>query len=118
MIARQFIDNGYPVSKVLGLLELPRSSYYYKPRGTTGRGRKCSTHTMTGNGSYLCNQAVVERIQQILSGEFVDYGYEKVTHALLQRYVYQMNKKKVYRLMNQADLLYKRSSSPTANCLL
>lgn len=117
MIARQFIDNGYPVSTVLGLLELPRSSYYYKPCGTTGRGRKCSTHTITGNGSYICNQAVVEQIQQILSGEFVDYGYVKVTHALRQQYDYQINKKKVYRLMKQAGLLYKRSSSPKGNRL-
>lgn len=51
----------------------------------------------------------MEHIQQILSREFVDYGYVKLTHALRQQYRYRINKKKVYRLMKQAGLLYKRT---------
>lgn len=112
MIAQQFIDDGYPVRNVLRILQLPRSSYYYTPAGTAGKGRKVSTHTLTEDGDYVSNEIVIEHIQQILSGEFVDYGYVKVTHALRQQYSYRINKKKVYRLMRQADLLYKRIFGP------
>jgi putative transposase len=110
MVAQQFIDDGYPVSKVLTILRLPRSSYYYRPAGTAGKGRKVSTHTLTEDGDYVSNEVVIGHIQQILSGEFVDYGYVKVTHALRQQYSYRINKKKAYRLMKQAGLLYKRTA--------
>jgi len=69
MIARQFIDNGYPVSTVLGLLELPRSSYYYKPSGTTGRGRKCSNSYDEGQWKFYKQpgggQLAVEPVGQV-----------------------------------------------------
>jgi putative transposase len=110
MVAQEFIDDGYPPSKVLKILRLPRSSYYYTPTGTTGTGRKVSTHTLTEDGDYVGNEVVTGHIQKILSGEFVDYGYMKVTHALRQQYRYRINKKKVYRLMKQAGLLYKRTT--------
>jgi transposase InsO family protein len=99
------------------LAKLPRSSYYYKPAGLLGKGRKYSTHTLTEDGSYLCNEVVIGHIRTILSGEFVDYGYVKVTHALRQQYLLVINKKKVYRLMKQASLLYKRVSTPKSKRL-
>ena len=112
MVAQEFIDDGYPVSKVLKELRLPLSSYYYTPAAKTNKGRRCSTHTRTDDGSYVSNEVVIEHIQQILSREFVDYGYLKVTHALRGQYGYRINKKKVYRLMKQTGLLYKRHSGP------
>lgn len=112
MIAQQFIDDGYPVSKVLKILRLPRSSYYYKSTCSAGKGRRYSTHTPKSDGSLVANEQVVERIRKILSGEFVDYGYVKVTHALIQQYAYRINKKKVCRLMKQAGLLYRRPVGP------
>lgn len=112
MVAQQFIDDGYPISNVLKILRLPRSSYYYKPGGISGKGRTCSTHTLTDDGNCVSNEVVIGHIQQILSREFVDYGYLKVTHGLRQQYGYRINKKKVYRLMKQAGLLYKRPLGP------
>lgn len=111
MVAQQFIDDGYPVSNMLKILRLARSSYYYQPCSSEGKGRRCSTHTLAGDGSYVSNEIVIGHIQQILSREFVDYGYLKTTHALRQQYGYRINKKKVYRLMKQARLLYKRPAS-------
>lgn len=111
MVAQQFIDDGYPVSRVLKILRLPRSSYYYRPQSHGGKGRRCSTHTLTDGGACVPNEDVIGYIQQILSGEFVDYGYVKVTHGLRQQYGCRINKKKVYRLMKQAGLLYKRPAS-------
>lgn len=111
MIAQQFIDDGYPIAKVLKILRLSRSSYYYKSSCCRAKGRRYSTHTRTADGSMVANDQVVEHIREILGEEFVDYGYVKVTHALIQQHGYRINKKKVYRLMKQSELLYKRPLS-------
>ena len=85
MIAQQFIKEGHPVKLVLEVLEIPRSSYYYRPKPGTGcKGREQSTHTIQRDGSIVSNEVVVKDIEWILGQEFVDYGYLKVTHWLRQ----------------------------------
>ena len=60
---------------------LPRSNYYYQP--TQGkRGFAASVTTLKMDGSCVSNTAVVDEIKSILSGEFVCYGYQKVTIEL------------------------------------
>ena len=113
MIAQQFIDQGYPISAVLRVLKLPRSSFYYRPK-TTGKpaGRPISTHTYTLGGMRVSNEQLVADIADILSREFVDYGYTKVTYALRDEFEYRINRKKVYRLMREHGLLNAVVSSP------
>ncbi len=82
---------------------LPRSLYYYKPSGGT-KGIKPSSYTLKQNGSSIANELVVDDIKTILSGDFVCYGYHKVTMELRQM-DYIINPKKVYRLMDQNNLL-------------
>ena len=85
MIAQQFIKEGHPVKLVLEVLEIPRSSYYYRPKPGTGcKGREQSTHRIQRDGSIVSNEVVVKDIEWILGQEFVDYGYLKVTHWLRQ----------------------------------
>lgn len=62
---------------------------------------------MTDDGQLISNEQVVEQISDLLSEEFVDYGYLKVTHWLRKRKGYIINKKKVYRLMGESGLLNK-----------
>ncbi len=50
---------------------------------------------------------VVGEIEELLARDFVRYGYHKVTHHLRGR-GYVINKKKVYRLMQERGLLLKR----------
>lgn len=50
------------------------------------------------------NQVVIEEIKDILSQEFCCYGYENVTGDLRNQ-EYYINEKKVYRLMNEQNLL-------------
>ena len=57
------------------------------------------------------NAAVIEEITKLLSQEFVDYGYIKVTEYLKQNN-YNINKKKVYRLMKENNLLHKQRIKP------
>jgi len=82
---------------------LSSSSYYYHPREGP-RGFVASTHTRTRQGELVANSTVVEAMKSLLLEEFVCYGYRKVTKAIGA--TYQINHKKVYRLMREAHLLY------------
>jgi len=92
-----------PASTLLSWVELPSSVYYYKSKGGR-RGVKPSTHTLKLDGTMVENQVVIEKIKDILSQEFCCYGYENVTSEL-RKEAYHINKKKVYRLMDEQNLL-------------
>ena len=83
--------------------QLPRSNFYYHPSDGR-RGFAPSTITQRTDGSYVSNQTVVEEIKIILGGEFVCYGYQKVT-VELKKNAFVINHKKVYRLMDENELL-------------
>lgn len=105
MVATQFIKQGYPGSKVLEMCGIASSTYYYKAKTKGKRGRTKSQYTFTQKSYCVDNQAVVEQITELLSQEFVDYGYLKTTHFLRQEFDYVINPKKVYRLMKEGGLL-------------
>ncbi|MFA0963673.1 IS3 family transposase [Roseivirga sp. BDSF3-8] len=107
MIAQKYINLGYATYKVLPLCGLSRSSYYYQSK-TGKRGRKVSQHTLSHDGILYSNAYVLERIEWLLSQEFIDYGYEKVAAWLKNTERLVINEKKVYRLMKQARLLSQR----------
>lgn len=115
-IAHDFIDQKYPISKVLKILKIASSSYYYRPKDyPKQRGIHRSTHTVDRDGKYFANELIVEQIETLLSQEFVDYGYRKTTHWLRQNKGYVINEKKVYRIMKENNLLNKKvkhSKSP------
>ena len=91
---------------VLGLCQISRSSFYYKPQaGNRSAGRVCSTTTIKTTGGYEPDSQVVDDIKALLAREFVDYGYYKTTIYLRQAKHYLINPKKVYRLMNEHGLL-------------
>jgi putative transposase len=92
------------VSRLSRWLEVPKSVYYYKVK--TGKpGAKPSTYTLKSDGTVVENNQVVEDIRRILSEPFVLYGYENVSVELKEVYHYIINKKKVYRLMDEQKLL-------------
>jgi len=110
MIASSFIAQGFPVTLVLEVMDVPKSSHYYKPKVNPEKcGITKSEYTFTTKGIRVSNTKVVEDIKEILSVEFVDYGYLKVTHWLRQEKKYVINPKKVYRLMKEEGLLNKAS---------
>ena len=86
-----------------GWVNLPRSSYYYKP-SKKRKGRAPSTTTIKQDGTEVNNIEVVDDIKKLLSGEFVCYGYQNIT-ADLKDLNYIINHKKVYRLMDENKLL-------------
>ncbi len=104
---KRLIINKYkesvPVSTLTEWTRFPRSSWYYMP--TNGkRGIQPSTHTSKQDGTEVANQEVVEDIKKVLGSGLDFYGYEKTTWEL-HDLDYIINKKKVYRLMKEANLL-------------
>lgn len=91
------------VGQLCKWMDLAPSNYYYKP-SEGKKGFKPSLATQRKDGSCVSNSAVVEEIKSILSGEFVCYGYQKVT-VQLKNLQYIINHKKVYRLMDENSLL-------------
>jgi transposase InsO family protein len=81
----------------------PRSNYYYKPSNGK-KGIRASVTTKKRDGTEIANTEVVQEIKKIVSDEFVCYGYQNVT-AELKDLDYIINHKKVYRLMDENQLL-------------
>jgi transposase InsO family protein len=77
--------------------------YYYRKRDGR-RGARPSEHTCTIEGMFISNEVVVQQIRVILSQEFCCYGYQVIT-VELKELQYVINHKKVYRLMNENNLL-------------
>lgn len=100
----QFRKKGHLVGLLLRLLDLPRSTYYHKG-GTGLPGRLVSTFTASRDGTRVCDMVVVDKISILLGGEFVDYGYRKVTEWLRWRCQFVINHKKVLRLMRTHGLM-------------
>jgi len=104
MVAEEYIENGFPISTVLSLTGLSRSSYYYTPKGTKP-GKRASEFVFKKDGSALPSSKVVEDIETLLNGEFVDYGYYKTYIYLTRTLGYCIGSSRVYLLMRQHHLL-------------
>jgi putative transposase len=91
------------VSDLCSWTGLVPSTYYYRP-AKGKRGVKPSTHTFKTDGCSVSNEVVVEDIKLALQREFCCYGYHNITSDLRDMN-YRINHKKVYRLMDENNLL-------------
>lgn len=71
------------------MIDLPRSSYYYRPDVDEAKARE---------------DADIRDRMEMLALEFPRYGYRRMTHQL-RREGWQVNHKRVLRLMRESDLL-------------
>lgn len=79
------------------------SSYYRVP--SLGRkGNKASLYTYHKNKGWVTQDAVIESVKNILAHEFIDCGY-RLMSAYLKLDGYQINHKKLYRIMKEEGLL-------------
>jgi putative transposase len=53
----------------------------------------------------VCNEQIKEWLCELISDEGEAYGYRKLTHALRRNYCLVTNKKKVYRLCKELNIL-------------
>lgn len=102
-VINRFVSRGLTTAKASSIAGMSRSTYYYKPKGGV-RGKKPSTFSYTVDGSIVCNDMIINRIKEIISDDFIDYGYDKVTACLRWENLI-INPKKVYRLMSENRLL-------------
>ena len=59
IIAQEFIQEGHPQEMVLRLMNIPKSTYYYKPKADSlPKGRPCSVSTKRQDGSIIDNEIV------------------------------------------------------------
>ncbi len=115
MVAEEFIEQHYPVRTVLKLVGLPRSSYYYQPKETKP-GKRASKVVYKSDGSCWSIARVVEDIKQLLSHEFVDYGYYKTYIYLHRELGYCIGAGRTYKLMKDSCLLkFQRSQKKKTN---
>lgn len=112
-MAYEYINKGLRISKVANMLNIPRCRFYRNKvtdknnNKSIKKGRKNSEFTLRKDGDstvVMDNSTVVNNIKELLSGEFVCYGYKK-TAKYLNRHGYIINKKKVRRLMSENNLL-------------
>ncbi|MCC5468565.1 IS3 family transposase, partial [Pelosinus baikalensis] len=97
------------------VIGLSRTTYYYKVRSKknaaeiqtkTKRGCTPSVNSITEDGRKISNEQVKEWICELIEDEEgICYGYVKITHTLRRKYQLIINKKKVYRLCKELNVL-------------
>jgi putative transposase len=109
-VADQWIKKGYPITKVLEILEINRSTYYYQQNGkveekTVGGGRPIPGYSLTKMGEKVPDEQIKEWLSELVMREGFAYGYRKLTIQLRRDNQLVISKKKVYRLSKEMDLL-------------
>jgi hypothetical protein len=99
----KYVASGIRVIDAVIIAGMKKSTYYYRPNGKH-KGKRPSTHTMR-NGVKVRNEVVVDEITRLIDPEYHDYGYQ-VSTDLLKQMDYVINHKKVYRLMDENNLLH------------
>jgi len=107
-IINKYNSQGLRLCKAFEITGISKHQYYYKSKKGK-RGIKASEYTHTVTGNRVKNEFIVELIKQMHQNPDTDYGYIKVTYKL-KTMGYIINKKKVYRLMKENNLLGKRYS--------
>ena len=109
-IVNRHIQKGMKATKAAQIVGFSRSGYYYKSNGCIP-GRRTTSYTLKEDGTMVKNTDMIVSIKEIISPDFIDYGYEKVT-AELHKKQYFINRKKVYRLMIEYRLLNSKGRLP------
>lgn len=104
---RSYIFQGLKRGVAFRIAGVSRHQYYYKKKKTKqGRGCSATTFFINDDGQKIevLNDVVKQEMKQVHQDPDTDYGYQKMKTSL-QIKGYHINHKKVYRLMNEAQLL-------------
>lgn len=110
MVAEEWIAKGFPKRTILRIVEVNPSTYYHRrvePNGKYGitSGHPKPGYSLTSDGRKVPDAQVQEWICELVEGDGFAYGYLKLTKALRSQYQLLINKKKVYRLCKELNLL-------------
>ncbi|EAX48522.1 Integrase, catalytic region [Thermosinus carboxydivorans Nor1] len=109
------------MAQVLRIIGINASTYYERrkhqqslehtetktqtaPKVTRG-GRPVPGYSYNELGERICDEQIKEWLLELISGEESVYGYRKLAKCLTQEYKLIINKKKVYRLCKELDIL-------------
>lgn len=108
-IVRGYVAQGLRVEKALEIAQISRNQYYHKKKsGKPGRQSTTTTDRIVNTEKIQCdNSEVVQTMEEILKDPDLQYGYKRMTAAMLLA-GYLIGPKKVYRLMKESGLLQKR----------
>lgn len=104
IVAQTFIEQSYPISQVLKLCNLSKSSYYYKPNGKK-QGRKEYAVITDKNACPMTEIQVVQTIKKLFENPFVDYGYHKTWVYLKDTQQIRIGRDMTYKIMKKNSLL-------------
>lgn len=98
---------------VLRIIGIPRSTYYYHkqqkthphPEKTVREGREIPGYSFKQDGTIVSDEQIKEWLMESISGDGYAYGYRKLTVLLRREHDLIINKKKVYRLCKELDIL-------------
>lgn len=101
---------GYSVKIVLKILGVSKSTYYYHVNSQQvdrkySTGRPIPGYSYTEMGQKICDDQIKEWLLEIIQNDGYAYGYRKLTKYLQRFKKLRINKKKVYRLCKELDIL-------------
>ncbi|WP_342664283.1 IS3 family transposase [Aneurinibacillus terranovensis] len=104
---------GYQVSLVLRIVGVARSTYYnsIQPKSEkaektkSGAGRPLPGYCLTTSGKKVSDEQTKEWIMEAIASDESAYGYVKLTHWLRNEHQLVINKKRVYRLCKELEIL-------------
>lgn len=106
-----WVAEGFSVNKVMTLLGVHRSLYYYhspeeeETKIPAKRGRPTPGYSKTNTGTIVPDEQIEEFLMEAVEGEESIYGYRKLTNYLRQEHHLIISPKKVYRLCDELDIL-------------
>lgn len=103
MVLDGYLEQDIPLKPLLKILGLPRSSYYYQPTGTKAGKRKAKVFYK--DGIPVSKDVLITDIKELLSQEFVDYGYFKTYVHLKNELGYAIGSTRTYQIMKENKLL-------------
>jgi putative transposase len=96
---------------VLRIVGVNEATYYYrknnditKPKKHSG-GRPVPGYSLNKQNKPISDEQIKEWLLELIAGEESAYGYRKLTLCLNNQYGLIINKKKVYRLCKELDIL-------------
>ncbi|MNJ41844.1 IS2 transposase TnpB [compost metagenome] len=98
---------------MLRILDIKRSTYYacmnrtkHEPNTIHRSGRPAPGYSYTKDSKPISDKQICEWIMELLADEYTsNYGYRKLTKVLRRQHDLVINKKKVYRLCKQMNVL-------------
>lgn len=108
---------GFPAKRVLRIAQISRSTYYYKAKDPSLKskpaGRPVPGFSYNLQGKKIADHQVKEYLMALIEGETAIYGYRRLTKSLKKVYDLKINKKKVYRLCRELDILMPQRKKKT-----